>query len=382
MSSSRVAPRRLTLAGAIFAAGVIAGASPKALAAESRTFVVGWFSEATYSQDNDCTGGINPGIDQQYLKDLADLGYTPQQVEEMAKKELDGGENGGEIRRLMTSRARIDGKPANPYAYPAFVKDPELKAVTGKLAYGFNLDGKAGPNSFEDPETHQTGVDNEFARALGCMRSFRGSLSGRPTYFAWAFGQLKDSQPAWLVTISGDSLTKASPEERDVTVTFDRALEHLRSNIDGTPRADSTYRIDTDPRSHNVLHGKLKGDSLTFDQAFDFHMMQNPLIAPAEFTLSRAHLRLKMKPDGSITGIVGGYLPWSDFYLGLGVQGPGTEVCISGDIPGIYYLLKKHADADPDPKTGQNMSISAAYYLEAVPAFIAPEGAKRSASAR
>ena len=354
--------------GAMMMAGCfVGGASAQAM--ESKTFVVGWFGEATYSQDNDCAGGINPGIDEQYLKDLADLGYTPAQIEEMAKAELDGGENGGKVRGLMTSRARVDGKPANPYAYPAFVADPKLKASISKVAYGFDLDGKAGPNAAEDPETHAKGVDNEFARALGCMRSFRGSLQGRPTYFAWAWGQLKDSMPAWLVTVSGESLSK----DGDVTVTFDRALEHLRSNADGSPRADSTYRTDPDQRSHNVVHGQIKGNVLTFDKSFDFRMLQNPLVAPMEFKLSRAQLRLKLKDDGSLDGILGGYLPWSEFYVGLGVQGPGTEYCIAGDIPGIYYLLKKHADADPDPKTGQNMSISAAYYLEAVPAFIAQD---------
>jgi hypothetical protein len=39
-------------------------------------------------------------------------------------------------------------------------------------------------------------------------------------------------------------------------------------------------------------------------------------------------------------------------------------------MPGIYYLFKKFADADPDPITGQNASISATYYMQAVPAFV------------
>ena len=375
-SLARVSKSSLAAGAVVLAGGLLGGAQAQAV--ESKTFVVGWFSEATYSQDTDCVGGINPNIDDQYLKNLSDLGYTPAQIEEMAKKELDG-EN-SPIRGLMTSRARVDGKPANPYAYPAFVADPKLKSSVSKLAYGFDLDGKAGPNSVEDPQTRQKGVDNEFARALGCMRSFRGSLECRPTYFAWAWGQLKDSQPAWIVTISGESLSK----DGDVTVTFDRALEHLRSNADGSPRADATYRIDPDPRSHNVLHGKLKGKELTFDTPTDFRLLQNPLMAPMEFKMTRAKLRVTLKDDGSIAGIIGGYMPWSEFYLGLGTQGPGTEYCITGDIPGIYYLLKKHADADPDPKTGQNTSISAAYYLEAVPAFILQESAQnpRTSSAR
>ena len=86
--------------------------------------------------------------------------------------------------------------------------------------------------------------------------------------------------------------------------------------------------------------------------------------------LTKAKLRLNLKSDGSLDGILGGYISWADFYAGLAVQGPGLEACVTGDIPGIYYLLKKHADADPDPKTGLNASISSAYYLEAVPAFV------------
>lgn len=361
----KFAPKSLIAAGALMLAGAAFSAPAQAL--ESRTFVVGWFSEATNSQDGDCVGGANPNIDDQYLKNLADLGYTPAQIEEMAKKELDG-EN-SPLRGLMTSRARVDGKPANPYAYPAFVVDPKLKASVSNAAYGFNLDGKPGP--VVDPQTGEKGVDNEFARALGCMRAFRGSLESRPTYFAWSWGQLKDSQPAWIVTISAESLAK----DGDVTVTFDRAFEHLRSNADGSPRADATYRIDPDPRSHKVLHGKLKGKELTFDAPFDIRLLQNPLTAPMEFKMTRAKMRVTLKDDGSISGIIGGYMPWSEFYLGLGTQGPGTEYCITGDIPGIYYLLKKHADADPDPKTGENRAISAAFYLEAVPVFVAHESA-------
>jgi hypothetical protein len=349
------------------ACGAFAALAALPAHAETRTYVVGWFSQATYSQESDCPGGENPDITKQWLKDLADLGYTPQQIQELAGKEAEG-QSGGELRTLMVNRARVNGQPANALAYPEYVKDPQLKASVSKYAYGFNLDGKGAstPKGLEDPQTHEKGVNDELARALGCMRPFRGSLLGRPTYYAWAWGQLKDSQPAWLVTISGESLSKDGP----VTITLDRAMEHLRSNVDGSPREDSTYRIDPDPRSHNVLKGELKGHTISVEQPFDFRMLQNPLVAP-ELKLTRAKFRINLKSDGSLDGILGGYLSWADFYASLASQGPGLEACITGDIPGIYYLLKKHADADPDPKTGQNASISSAFYLEAVPAFIA-----------
>jgi hypothetical protein len=353
---------RLGMAGAM----LVGVPAISAHAAETRTYVVGWFSQATYSQEADCPGGENPDITKQWLKDLADLGYSSAQIEDMARKAEDG-QGGGELRQLMQMRGRVDGKPVNALAYPEYVKDPQLKASVSKYAYGFNLDGRGAVTAggLEDPETHEKGVNNAFARALGCMRPFRGSLQGRPTYYAWAWGQLKDSQPAWLVTISGDSLRKDS----DVTVTFDRAMEHLRSNVDGSPRADATYRVDPDPRSHNVLKGKLKGHVIIFEQPFDFRMLQNPLVAP-EIHLLKAKLRLNLKSDGTLDGILGGYTAWADFYASLAAQGPGLEACVTGDIPGIYYLLKKHADADPDPKTGQNAAISTSYYLEAVPAFV------------
>ena len=349
--------------------GILTAASP-AQALESRSFVVGWFSQATYAQDGDCPGGVNPDISRQYVRDALLMGFTKEQIAAFGKtKGLPDS-----LRGLMNTRARVAGKPANPYSYPSAVVDPKLSALAARYAYGFNLDGAAGPKSFEDPETHETGVDNELARALGCMRSFRGSLASKPTYWAWAWGQLKDSQPAWLITLSGQDLTK----DGAVTITFDRALEHLRSNIDGSPRPDASYRIDPDPRSHNVLQGHMKGGVISLDQPGALHLLQNPLVAP-EFKLSRLQMRLSIQPDGGIKGIIGGYQPWSDLYFGFAAGGPTMEVCITGDIPGLYYLLKKHADADPDPATGQNASISAAYYLESVPVFAVPADAKKSA---
>ena len=344
---------------------------PGAQAADSRNFVVGWFTHATDSKDGDCPGGPNPDITIQYMKDLALLGYTPAQIEALTKKELDGGD---EIAELMRMRGRVDGKPTDPFTYPETAIDPKLVAGIGASGYGFDLDGKDGPTGYVDPDTHQKGVDNQLFRALGCMRSFRGSLAGRPTYWAWAWGQLLDSQPAWLINVTGDDLTK----DGDVTVTFDRALTHLRVNADGNPREDSTYRADPDPRSHNVLKGMLKNGVITIQGGGNFRMQQNPLVAP-ELKLSRIQMRLTLKPDGTLTAFVGGYQPWRDIYLSFAGPGPAYEACVTGDIPGIYYLLKKHADADPDPKTGQNASISTTYYMEAVKAFVASPEAKTAA---
>ena len=46
---------------------------------------------------------------------------------------------------------------------------------------------------------------------------------------------------------------------------------------------------------------------------------------------------------------------------------PPYGACLLGSInlPMLYHGLKKHADADPDPATGQNRQISTAYVVEA-----------------
>lgn len=352
----------MTSRRAAFALASLLAAAPAL--AETRTYAVGYFGQATYSQDSDCPSGVNPDITVQYIKNLKDLGIPQERIDVIAKNAAEGDGN-AELNELMQYRGRIDGKPVSAYTYPAAVKDPNLHALVGHEAYGFNLDGKVGANDFTDPETKETGVDDALARAFGCMRPFRGSLAAKSTYWAWAWGQLKDSQPAWLITIAGDDLSK----DGEVTITFDRALHYLKHNIDSTPRHDVTYRVDPDTRSHNVLKGRIRNGVIEVREHGAFRMLQNPMVVN-DFQLTNTRLRLKMKPDGTLEGILGGYQMWADIYSGFASGAPAMEICITGDIPGLYYLLKKHADAAPDPKTGENMAISTAYHIEAVPAFI------------
>ena len=88
---------------------------------------------------------------------------------------------------------------------------------------------------------------------------------------------------------------------------------------------------------------------------------------------TNTHLRLKLAADGSVSGLIGGYQPWLDYYYYLAVRSEGTAQV---DVPGTYYAMKRLADGLPDPTTGQNTAISAAYYLEAVPAFLTSAAGK------
>ena len=67
----------------------------------------------------------------------------------------------------------------------------------------------------------------------------------------------------------------------------------------------------------------------------------------------------------------------------FGVGGYATESAMAIEVPALYYALKRNADAYPDPVTGQNMYISAAYSVDAIPAILvsAKDGPAKTADA-
>ena len=370
--------RQLGAVAAItLAIGSIVLSSPSAHAADTRSWVVNWFTHASYSQDGDCPAGLNPLSEDQYRQDLKALGKTPDEIEVLMK-----GFNGGigqKTREVLANRGRIDGKPVNPYTNPLAVADPHLHVLGGHFAYGFNLDGKgaASPIGFEDPETHEVGVNNQLARALGCIQSHRAMPPDRSPYWSYVWDVIRDSMPGWIITVSGEDLTK----DGDVTVGFNRSLDHVARDANGETLAGTAFRMASDPRSRNQYHGHLKGGVVTIEPG-DFHMEGDDMLV-TQFDIRQTHMRLKLKPDGNLAGIIGGYQTWMPIYFMYGGADYVSEAMVGVDVPGLFYLLKQLADSDPDP-TGQNTRISAVYSIEAVPAFAVfePSGAKDSKTAQ
>jgi hypothetical protein len=257
-------------------------------------------------------------------------------------------------------RGSIDGKPASVTTFPQSYPDPHIETAVGRYAYGFDLDGAAGPQSFEDPETHQIGVDNQMWRVLGCFANYWVRRPVIPYNESIVWDTAMDSMPAWLMSITGDDLSKDGP----VTVTFDRALNILMRDARGAVLPGSSYTIDDDPRSHSVFKGELVNGVVTVGPA-DF-FMQGESQFYSVLRLSKARLRVYLKPDGNVYGVLGGYQPWLDYYHYLAIRGEGDGLV---DLPGVYNAMKRLADANPDPETGENRDISAAYYIEAAPVF-------------
>jgi hypothetical protein len=362
VARARIIPRGWALAAAGLLASGLAG---QPAFAETRGYVVSWFHVATYSQDGDCPDGLNPSADIMFRNILKALGKTQEETDAL----MVGFPNGKEIRPIVINRGRIDGKPVNIYQNPASEPDPMVKTVKGRYAYGFNLDGKVTPDDFIDPDTQEAGVDNQLYRALGCFHTQRAMPPARPTYPAIQWDTTRDQMPAWLIEINGIEPGREGAKDGDVDIGIYRATGPIARNATGDPQADMNFRIDANPRTQNFIHGTIRNGVITTD-TFDFNMIGDPF-ALTEYHMKEARLRLTLNPDGSLKGLMGGYQPWAPVYVSFAVAGSTNEFNLSVDVPGIYYALKKMADAYPDPATGQNTAISSAFVIEAVPAFIA-----------
>jgi hypothetical protein len=175
-----------------------------------------------------------------------------------------------------------------------------------------------------------------------------------------------DTMPAWLISITGSDL----PHDGPVTVRFLKATHHPERDADLGILAGVTYLINENPGpQNNTFNGQIENGVLTVQPGNIILQGEPPILT--ELNLDRAHVRFRFLPEGDgLQGFVGGYQPWLDFYFMHAALGRANEQS-GNDVPGIYYALKRLADADPDPVTGANRRISAAYHMKAMPAFLA-----------
>jgi hypothetical protein len=327
---------------------------------------------AAASQDNDCPQGTNPLSEAMVRKLLADQGKTTAEIDDKLK------DFPNNLRDVLYMRGKVDGKPVNVYINPTSVPDPNIRTAQGHVAYGFNLDGKDGPNDFVDPQTGEHGVDDMLYRALGCFVTQRASGGQRPTYPAIQWDMTRDQMPAWIIEVSGirrDAGGKIA--DGDVEVGFYRGTGPVTRNAAGDPQDDMSFTVDANPRMQNHVHATISKGTLLTDP-FEFYMVQDPF-AVTEYHFKQTRVRLTLNDDGTAKGVLGGYEPWLPIYESFALGGSTNELNLSIDTPGIYYALRKLADAYPDA-AGQNQFISSSYIIEAVPAFITHQNADKTAA--
>jgi hypothetical protein len=337
-------------------------------AAASKSFVVGYFYPATYYGDDTCPEGLNPLPDVFFKRDLRIMGLPQAEIDAMFDKDYNN-QNGKPTTKWVSVAATRGNGRDNVYLNPTTVPDAHLMPAVGRFGYGFNLDGKgsASADSYEDPDTHDKGVNNRLFRAIGCIPAYKGSPPPQPPLEAeYRWDSTRMAMGAWLITISGETLSR----DGDVTVTLESSIDPATTqDANAHIQSDMTYRVLSRPASRNVLHGVLKNGVVTTDPT-TIVMKCDPYIQPT-FEFREARLRLRLTPTGRLEGVLGGYQPWYPIYWSHAKVGYIDERGFGVDTPALYYALRSNADAYPDPRTGENTAISAAYMIEGVPAFVA-----------
>ncbi len=353
----------------------VVGFLSSAAQAETRGFVIGYFHTATYQHKDNCPHGGNGGYGHIRESAYRSFGYDEARTQEL----INGATNTADF-TAVARRGKKDGKPVSVYLYPASHPDPNHELVSGPYAWGFNLDGKEGDaaTAFEDPETGEQGVDNQLFRAVGCYDVYNISLPVRPLLeeTVWST-QLFGSRHAgaWLFAITGENLSADGP----ATVSFYRAIRRLRRDAFGKALPDATYVVEPDSFTVGTLRGAIRNGVFITEPGNETVILEGEPPTFTKMELAKARLRLNLHEDRSATGYMAGYQPWADFWF---MNASGGEQFSAVDVVALYYNLKKLADAKPDPRTGENTSISATYRVDAAPAFLVRPDGTLVASAR
>jgi hypothetical protein len=340
-------------------AAALALVSGTAMAGPTRGYVVSYMIPAMYTTDvkQECPNGMNPDGPHLLERILRAEGKSDAEV----KAGIDADSfDMYKMAQLSTFRGRIDGKPADIFLHPMSDVEP-LQTSQGKFAIGFNLDGTNGPDKLVDPITHETGVNNQMSKVLGCTDLNRGTPESRGKA-AYSNGR---GGLAWLISIDGaDNMQNAA----HVTVRITRALQNVVRGSKGIQK-NITYTIDgSDTRMQkNVYHGHIKDGTFVSDEPVDFFMSTGNGFED----FKRSHLRMSFLPDGTLLAFLGGFESIPMTYArestsrGIGEQEGQSK-------PAIYQTMVRLADTDidKDPVTGMRTRISSTYQLGAVPAFV------------
>lgn len=254
----------------------------------------------------------------------------------------------------------------NPFGAP----DPGFQQVTGRIAEGFDLDGNSRTGGFTSPEGRK-GIDNAFYRVMGCTLSYRGAayrgyLTNRGN------DKMLDGLYTMVVRISGN---QDPMNDRDAKVEIGYSPDPVVKSAAGGVTSDYSFRI-AKSAQYTALKAHIRNGVVETEIVPELRM---PAFAwyetnRGEMILYKGRMRLTMLPDGGVSALLGGYRDYRDIYakdtFNVPSGGQSRESTYYQNQIGFYYALKRNADGLPDPKTGENVGLSAAYRFLARPAFV------------
>ncbi len=257
-------------------------------------------------------------------------------------------------------------KGIETYVNPFAAEDTGQPEVTGRISDGLDLDNN--PNTgFTSPDGRK-GVDNNLYRAWGCDAPWRGN--GNATLDLRANDKMQDGLFTVAIRISG---TNDPMNDDDAIVEIGYSPDKIIKDARGNIAADYSYRL---PRTtqYTKLKARISNGVVDTEQVAELHM---PHIAwiydhTGDAAFHQGKLRLTMKPDGTMLGIVAGYRDWRDVYNQNTFAQSGGEQGVREheDAIALYYALKRNADGMKDAVSGRYLGISTAYRITAAPAFV------------
>lgn len=335
-------------------------------------FVVKHFVPAVIQEAEACPEGLALKVRDEYLRTLPDA-ERARLLDKANEKELD-----------QRWRASVYGPGAtNLCSQPDMFDRPLMRTVQSKRAIGLDLDGNATGAATAETCEHQTftsprgqaGIDNQAYRVLGCTREWRG-VDGKAGDIVRGMNQfLASGEWTQVILLKGvDSLV----EDDAVEVIYANTPDRPTLNSKGEFLSGVSFTVsDKPPRHRNVLRGRIRNGVLTTEPA-DIKLTQTWGQGGARdirgnrtiWDLRRSQLRLTIRADGSLGGVVGGYQPVWDLIQSPSIGGAGAALDAGIDCASELKTLKAMADGIKDPKTGKCTGVSSAIELEAVPAFV------------
>jgi hypothetical protein len=332
-------------------------------------FVVERFTPPVIFEKEACPDGPALKLREAYL--------SRQSPEERERLKLN--ENEGELTRRW--QADIFGpNGANICSQPDMFDRPMVRTVQSKHGWGLDLDqgGKAADicshEEFSTP-TGEAGIDNQDYRVTGCQLEMRG-----------VDGVSNDTEVGMRQFMASGEWTQVLLLRGVNSLKDDPAVEVIYANTPDRPVLDSKGKFlpgtsftisDKPPRQRNVLRGKIVDGVLTTEPA-DIALVQTWGQGGArdirgnrsKYDFRHGRLKLTFQPDGSLTGLIGGYRPVFDLIQSPSFGGFGSALVAGIDCSANLRTLKHYADGLKDPSTGQCQGVSSAMRIGAIPAFV------------
>lgn len=242
------------------------------------------------------------------------------------------------------------------------------REVTGKVAIGLDLDGKADASDFVSPDGVK-GIDNELYRAIGCTRLFRAP-DGTFAHFTNMWVREFNFNRILFEVTGVDNLAN----DDDVTVTMYRGKDKLITDATGANIiAGGSVRVDErfGKRFIRATKGKIVNGVLTTDPVDISYPWAVFIARPGYYEIKGARLSVNLAPGGeSAEGLLAGYADVEAWYQQL-VRSWSTHHSSYGGLsqPSLYRVLHRLADGYPDA-SGANTAISSSISIKLVQAFI------------